>query len=105
VFVAIAGERLDGHDFVADAFERGAIAAVVHRAGMRGTTIDVADTGRALLDLARDERRRSADVRRGRRHGFERQDVGQGPGGRGPVGAIPDAREPRVVQQRGRAAR
>jgi UDP-N-acetylmuramoyl-tripeptide--D-alanyl-D-alanine ligase len=63
VFVAIAGERLDGHDFVADAFERGAIAAVVHRAGMRGTTIEVADTGRALMDLARDERRRSADVR------------------------------------------
>ena len=63
VFVAIAGERLDGHDFVAEAFERGAIAAVVHRPGMRGTTIEVADTGGALLDLAVDERRRTADVR------------------------------------------
>ena len=63
VFVAIAGERLDGHDFVADAFERGATAAIVHRAGMWDPTIEVADTGRALLDLAADERRRAAEMR------------------------------------------
>jgi UDP-N-acetylmuramoyl-tripeptide--D-alanyl-D-alanine ligase len=31
LFVALAGERVDGHDFVADAFARGAIAALVHR--------------------------------------------------------------------------
>ncbi len=31
VFVAFAGERADGHAFVADAFERGAIAALVER--------------------------------------------------------------------------
>jgi len=63
VFVAIAGERLDGHDYVADAFERGAAAAMVHRAGVQGPTIEVADTGRALLDLAADERRRAAEMR------------------------------------------
>ena len=32
LFFAVRGERLDGHDFVAGAFERGAVAAVVSRA-------------------------------------------------------------------------
>src|ERR1017187_9066445 len=32
LFFAVRGERLDGHDFVASALERGAIAAVVSRA-------------------------------------------------------------------------
>ena len=32
LFFAVRGERLDGHDFVAAAFERGAVAAVVSRA-------------------------------------------------------------------------
>jgi UDP-N-acetylmuramoyl-tripeptide--D-alanyl-D-alanine ligase len=32
VFFAVRGERLDGHDFVSAAFERGAVAAVVSRA-------------------------------------------------------------------------
>jgi len=63
VFVAIAGERLDGHDFVADALARGAIGAVVHRSGIDGPTIEVADTGRALLDLAADERGRMTGAR------------------------------------------
>ena len=36
LFVAISGERVDGHDFVADAFERGAVAAVVHRPEIAG---------------------------------------------------------------------
>jgi len=31
LFVALRGERQDGHDFVADAFERGAIAAIVEK--------------------------------------------------------------------------
>jgi UDP-N-acetylmuramoyl-tripeptide--D-alanyl-D-alanine ligase len=31
LFVALAGERVDGHDYVANAFDRGAIAAVVHQ--------------------------------------------------------------------------
>jgi UDP-N-acetylmuramoyl-tripeptide--D-alanyl-D-alanine ligase len=63
LFFAIAGERLDGHDFVADALERGAIAAVVHRPVIDGPAIEVADTGRALLALAADERERMAGAR------------------------------------------
>src|ERR1700739_1661474 len=31
LFIAIKGERFDGHDFVASAFERGAVAAIVAR--------------------------------------------------------------------------
>jgi len=31
LFVALKGEREDGHDFVADAFQRGAIVAIVER--------------------------------------------------------------------------
>ena len=63
LFVAIAGERVDGHDFVADAFDRGAVAAVVHRSEIAGTVIVVPDTGRALLDLAADERGRMSGAR------------------------------------------
>ncbi|HZN42702.1 MAG TPA: UDP-N-acetylmuramoyl-tripeptide--D-alanyl-D-alanine ligase, partial [Actinomycetota bacterium] len=62
-FVAIAGERVDGHDFVADAFERGAVAAVVHRPEIAGPVIEVPDTGRALRDLAADERGRMRGAR------------------------------------------
>jgi UDP-N-acetylmuramoyl-tripeptide--D-alanyl-D-alanine ligase len=44
VFFAFLGEHVDGHDYVDDAFSRGAAAAVVAR--------DVAsDTGRSVLDL------------------------------------------------------
>jgi len=31
LFIALPGEHVDGHDYVADAFNRGAIAALVHR--------------------------------------------------------------------------
>jgi UDP-N-acetylmuramoyl-tripeptide--D-alanyl-D-alanine ligase len=55
LFVAIRGPNFDGHDFVADAFARGATAAVVHRA-CPGVTADapmliVDDTLDALVDL------------------------------------------------------
>src|SRR5580692_4860573 len=36
LFFAVRGERFDGHDFVASAIERGAIAAVVSRAKVAG---------------------------------------------------------------------
>jgi UDP-N-acetylmuramoyl-tripeptide--D-alanyl-D-alanine ligase len=60
LFVALRGERFDGHDFVAAARERGAAAAVVDAAGaeaLRGTSGDlplvvVADTRAALGGLA-----------------------------------------------------
>jgi len=59
LFVAIAGPRFDGHDFVAEAAARGAVAALVHRevtapAGM--AVVRVADTTRGLADLARHAR-------------------------------------------------
>jgi UDP-N-acetylmuramoyl-tripeptide--D-alanyl-D-alanine ligase len=55
LFVAIKGERHDGHDFVADAFRRGAAAAVVSRApagvSEEKHLVVVPDTLRALTTL------------------------------------------------------
>lgn len=54
-FVAIAGERFDGHDFVATAFASGAELAVVSdpaAASGLGAHVIVPDTGAALRDLA-----------------------------------------------------
>jgi UDP-N-acetylmuramoyl-tripeptide--D-alanyl-D-alanine ligase len=64
LFFAIVAAR-DGHQFVADAVARGAAGAVVSEAveieaGVSGpVVIRVADTTRALQDLAREVRRRS----------------------------------------------
>ena len=69
LFVAIQGERFDGHEFVAAALAAGAAGAVVTRvpAGFeagRGrpvpVIVEVGDTTRALQDVAREVRRRSA---------------------------------------------
>jgi len=61
-FFAIPGERFDGHDYIVDAFAKGAVCAVVnknrvtrHRA--RGTLLEVDDTITALGDFARAYRR------------------------------------------------
>jgi UDP-N-acetylmuramoyl-tripeptide--D-alanyl-D-alanine ligase len=55
LFVALKGERFDGHDMLADAKARGAVAALAERglaeAGLAGVV--VADTQSALEDLAR----------------------------------------------------
>jgi UDP-N-acetylmuramoyl-tripeptide--D-alanyl-D-alanine ligase len=67
LFVAINGERFDGHQFVADAIRSGAAGAMVHEAApvsVAGTAgpalvIEVGETTRALQDLAREVRRRS----------------------------------------------
>ncbi|HEY7280645.1 MAG TPA: Mur ligase family protein, partial [Actinomycetota bacterium] len=59
LFVARAGESTDGHRFVPDAFAAGAAAAMVNRIddSLEGRSfVVVDDPGRALLDLARDER-------------------------------------------------
>lgn len=54
VFVALRGERADGHDFAAAAVERGAAAVIVARAvPVAVPQVIVADTTRALADLAR----------------------------------------------------
>ena len=61
LFVALKGERFDGHDFVAQALATGAVAAVVaeERApSLAGNLIVVADPHRALEALARDWRSR-----------------------------------------------
>jgi UDP-N-acetylmuramoyl-tripeptide--D-alanyl-D-alanine ligase len=68
LFVAIKGERFDGHGFVSEALARGAIGVVVHDPAALATdaggapgsiVIQVEDTTRALQDIARDVRRRA----------------------------------------------
>lgn len=61
LYVAIRGERMDGHDFVPDALARGAVAAMVTEAYANAhpavhPVLVVADTRRALTDLARGHR-------------------------------------------------
>jgi UDP-N-acetylmuramoyl-tripeptide--D-alanyl-D-alanine ligase len=63
-FFAIAGENFDGHDYVADAFTKGAVCAVVSKdvdaeqsAGK--CLLKIEDTIRALGELAREYRRRA----------------------------------------------
>lgn len=59
-FFAIAGENFDGHDHVAEAFIKGAVCAVVSRDVALPSPkplLKVADTVRALGDLARAYRR------------------------------------------------
>jgi len=63
LFVAIKGERFDGHDFVGAAFERGAAAALVaaDRAGaLSGNLVAVPDPLAALGELAAHWRARFA---------------------------------------------
>jgi UDP-N-acetylmuramoyl-tripeptide--D-alanyl-D-alanine ligase len=63
LFVAIKGPRFDGHDFLAAAAERGALAAVVHReapAPERFPLLRVADTTAALAALGSHRRRQAA---------------------------------------------
>ena len=62
LFVALPGEHVDGHDFVTEAVARGAAAALVRRPVDGVPCVEVADTGVALLELARDERDRRADA-------------------------------------------
>jgi len=60
LFVALAGEHFDGHDFVPAAFEQGAVAALVeaNRAGaISGNLIAVTDSRAALSVLAAHWRR------------------------------------------------
>ncbi len=60
-FFAIPGENFDGHDYICDAFGKGAVCAVVSK----GTTsadeplLKVNDTIKALGDLAREYRRQA----------------------------------------------
>jgi UDP-N-acetylmuramoyl-tripeptide--D-alanyl-D-alanine ligase len=63
LFVAIRGPRFDGHDFLVQARERGALAALVERElhGPSGLVlVRVPDATKALADLARHVRRSAA---------------------------------------------
>jgi UDP-N-acetylmuramoyl-tripeptide--D-alanyl-D-alanine ligase len=58
LFVALEGERTDGHRFVSDAVARGAVAVLVRNgADAPAPKIQVASTTDGLLRLAADERR------------------------------------------------
>ena len=68
VFLAIRGERLDGHDFIAEALRKGAAGVIVSDSAALPVTgaarpapvaIVVEDTTRALQSIAREVRRRS----------------------------------------------
>lgn len=58
LFVALVGRRHDGHDFVGEAFSRGAVGALVSRdPGVGHNLIVVEDVPRALWELAKWRRR------------------------------------------------
>jgi len=66
VFVAIKGERFDGHDFIMEAIKKGAGAIVYSRSDITDSIhtvpgvyfVYVEDTRKALADLARFRRRK-----------------------------------------------
>ncbi|MCL1925908.1 MAG: UDP-N-acetylmuramoyl-tripeptide--D-alanyl-D-alanine ligase [Syntrophorhabdaceae bacterium] len=71
LFVAIEGERVDGADFVVEAFKRGALAAIVSEAGFRKVpaavtrirpVFVVSDPVEALGDLAQAHRLRHRSI-------------------------------------------
>ena len=59
LFIAIKGERLDGHDFIKDAIKNGAVAVLINKRYLRRLDdidipiITVNDTTKALGDIAR----------------------------------------------------
>src|ERR1700751_1031649 len=50
LFIAIRGERFDGHDFVVSAFERGAVAAIVARDKVAGLPQEVRERPLLIVD-------------------------------------------------------
>ncbi|MBN1652419.1 MAG: UDP-N-acetylmuramoyl-tripeptide--D-alanyl-D-alanine ligase [Deltaproteobacteria bacterium] len=65
LFVAIRGERLDGHDFVEQALQRGASCVLAQRASLLRCSVpvvEVNDTTRALGDLAQTYRNRFSGI-------------------------------------------
>lgn len=59
IFIALKGEKFDGHDFVNDAFKKGAVAAIVSKdlKDQNGLLIKVKDTLICLGDIARNYRK------------------------------------------------
>ncbi len=63
LFIALIGDNFDGHEFVADAFAKGAKAAVVSREiEAEGPLVMVDDTTQALQDLANYYRRQFSSL-------------------------------------------
>jgi UDP-N-acetylmuramoyl-tripeptide--D-alanyl-D-alanine ligase len=63
LFVAVAGPKFDGHDFVAQAVEKGAAGVMVHRAVPQPPgvpVVEVKDTTQGLKDLGRHVRLKAA---------------------------------------------
>jgi UDP-N-acetylmuramoyl-tripeptide--D-alanyl-D-alanine ligase len=61
IFIALKGERVDGHDFIEDAFEHGAVLALVdHQVAQR--CIVVGDVTLALATLARHVREKLPEL-------------------------------------------
>ncbi len=59
IFVAIKGEKVDGHDFLEEVFEKGAIAAIVeHAPATSHNYVVVRNTQEALMDIGRAARNR-----------------------------------------------
>lgn len=58
VFIALKGERFDGHDFAVKAMELGAAAVITERPVQGARCIIVDSTAKALLDLANHYRRK-----------------------------------------------
>src|SRR4051812_3618970 len=54
LFVALKGEKVDGHDFIGQAIERGATSVVAERMEKqpRATVVEVENSRTALADLA-----------------------------------------------------
>lgn len=63
LFVALAGERYDGHDFAEKAVEMGAKAVLCHKSVNCGREIIVRDTRVALGDIARYYRMKFPDIK------------------------------------------
>ncbi|MEW6427095.1 MAG: UDP-N-acetylmuramoyl-tripeptide--D-alanyl-D-alanine ligase [Thermodesulfobacteriota bacterium] len=66
LFLALRGERFDGHDFIGDALRLGAAGLIVERApasALRVPLVEVADSLIALGNLARHRRRQMRDLR------------------------------------------
>ena len=61
LFVAIKGDRFDGHDFVDKALENGAVAALVHKGEGPGRIV-VGDALEGMRDIARAARARSRAI-------------------------------------------
>ena len=104
LFVALPGERVDGHDYAAAAEARGAAAVLAARAiGVPSVLVD--DPLAAVGLVARDVLDRLPRLHRRRGHRLVRQDQHQGPARR-PAGPARSHRGPAgLVQQRARACR